>query len=96
MATAAVQLGRGRPDEARRDSDEGIKPFPSGSFYLQHAYSAFLQTQVDLYEGDGGGCVREDETLWPSLRQTVCSTSRPLRTWARYLRAAAPSGGARG
>ena len=82
-------LASGRPDEARSQADDAVRPFPATTFQSPHYFDLIAQVRIDLYLGNGAAAWQRIHKAWPKLRAIQFLRMQLFRVELRYLRACA-------
>jgi hypothetical protein len=80
-------LLKNRPAEAREHASEAISRWSGHGFHVQHWYDLMAQTQIDLYEGEGGQAHARFERAWHDLKRSHLLRVNHTRIVATHLRA---------
>ncbi len=72
---------------AREALREAVGPWSFQGFHMQHYWSLFAESQIDLYTGDGMTAWDRSNALWPNLGRSKLLRIQLVRVEARHLRA---------
>src|SRR5262249_48675325 len=82
-----VWLAANEPNRARREAVQALAEWSQKGFYLQHFYSLFALTQIDLYSSFGHVAWKHVEEQWPALMSSMLLRIQVLRVESMHLKA---------
>ncbi len=85
----AVWLMRDRPDRARSDLADAMKPWPERRFHLQHHWQILAECQTALYLGEAERAWDAIARGWGPFHRSMFNRMEVVRIEAEHLRARA-------
>lgn len=82
-----VWLAANEPDRARRETVQALAEWSQKGFHLQHFYSLFALTQIELYTGMGHMAWKHIVEQWPALMSSMLLRIQVLRVESMHLKA---------
>ncbi len=81
-----MELAKGRPDLARETNKAALRGWSQKGFHIQHYFSLYAETQIDLYEGQSESAHTHLEKNWQSLKASMLLEVQQNRIEAVHCR----------